>query len=165
MLNMIDSLMASPVTGEVMDQYFLALMAFAQLQPPEKVIAGGQKARDIATTLRTYFTTTARFSRQRHRALSQGWREMGSAPKTGREFWGFLAHASTARVRWSVARQVFVKTISGEECIPVLWLPLLGVEKQKPPPAQPCDPSQGTQAGAEKRPGRPRRRPTRRRKR
>ncbi len=124
-LNLIGALIKESGALDAIEGYLVSALAAAQLKPPQQRLPGGDRAEAVAAALKTHFLHSEHLSLMQRRMLGAGWQQGLSAPRNGKEFWGFCSDG-VVRMRWSSLASAFVAS-SQPDHRPVdllLWLPL-----------------------------------------
>lgn len=125
LLNLMGALLKDFGTLDAVEGYLVSALAAAQLKPPQQRLPGGGRADAVAAALKTHFLHSDHLSLMQRRMLGAGWQQGLSAPRNGKEFWGFCS-GGVVRVQWSSLASAIVA--SGQpDHKPVdllLWLPL-----------------------------------------
>lgn len=124
-LNLIGALLKESGALDVVEGCLVSALAAAQLKPPQQRLPGGDRAEVVAAALKSHFLHSDHLSLTQRRLLGAGWQQGLSAPRNGKEFWGFCSDGMF-RVRWSRLAGAFVASGQpGHKSIDLLlWLPL-----------------------------------------
>lgn len=125
LLNIISALFKESGALDAVEAYFVSALAAAQLKPPHQRLPSGDRAGAVAAALKTHFMHCEHLSLMQRRMLGAGWQQGLSAPRNGKEFWGFSS-SGVVKTRWSNLVKGFVE--SGDQARQpidlLLWLPL-----------------------------------------
>lgn len=136
-LNLIGALLKESGALEAVEGYLLSALAAAQLKPPEQRPPGGERADVVAAALKSHFLHSEHLSLMQRRMLGAGWQQGLSAPRNGKEFWGFCSDG-VLKVRWSSVMNSFIEA-GRQNHRPIdllLWLPLSALPQDWLPQSQ-----------------------------
>lgn len=123
-LNLIGTLLKELGALDAVEGYLLSALAAAQLKSPERH-PRSDRADVVAAALKSHFLHSEHLSLMQRRMLGAGWQQGLSAPRNGKEFWGFCSDG-VIKVRWSSIIGSFVES-GQQDHRPIdllLWLPL-----------------------------------------
>ena len=124
-LNLIGALLKESGALDAVQGYLVSALAAAQLKSTHQRVTDGNQDGTVAATLRAHFLQSDHLSLMQRRMLGAGWQQGLSAPRNGKEFWGFCSDG-VIRTQWSTLAGGFVALGQPDRELVdlLLWLPL-----------------------------------------